>query len=150
MNHRISISSLFSRVCAALLALLGFSCSDKNEVMYGTPVGSFEVKGAVINEEGNPIPDAEIRVAEPDEDSGIISAATTETNNEGSYSVSGQTFPQTSLKVVCIPEGNDYKADSITVPVKYVEDKDHKKDGWYEGHATLTADFTLEKKEGAE
>lgn len=43
------------------LALLGFSCSDNGECMYGTPSGSFEVKGIVAHAGGNPVEGAEVK-----------------------------------------------------------------------------------------
>ena len=53
-----------------------------------------------------------------------------------------------SIKVVCVPNGNEYLPDSIKLPVKYAKDKDHKKDSWYLGHAELTVDFKLKKNKG--
>lgn len=60
-----TISSLWATICAGALAVLGFGCSDKNNpwnndlCMYGTPTGQFEVKGAVTDEAGNPVDNAD-------------------------------------------------------------------------------------------
>ena len=144
------LSSIISRICAAALALLGYNCSSFGEIpdMYGTPTGSFEVKGAVTNEEDVPISDAEIRVCPPKIDSSKWSIAVTETSNEGTYIVEDKSYIMDSIKVVCVPKGKEYLPDSIKLPVKYVKDKEHKKDTWYFGHAEMTVDFKLKKNKG--
>ncbi len=154
MELKSKLLSLISRTCAALLALLGFSCSSSSgddpdiPLMYGCPTGSFEVKGAVTNEEGAPIPDAVIKVTEPDTDSGLWSITRGVTNDEGRYLIRDSHVPFDSLKIVCIPVGNVYMPDSITVSTTYLYDEEHKKDSWYIGHADLTVDFKLKKISG--
>lgn len=143
------LSSVISRMCTAAIALLGYNCSSGDiPDMYGTPNGSFEVKGAVTNEEDAPISDAEIRVCPTKVDSSKWSIAVTETNNDGSYIVEDKDYFMDSIKVVCVPRDNEYLPDSIKLPLKYVKDKDHKKDSWYIGHAELTVDFKLKKGKG--
>ncbi len=143
------LSSVISRMCAAAIAVLGYNCSSEEIMeMYGTPNGSFEVKGAVTNEEDVPIADAEIRVCPPKIDSSEWNFAVTKTNNEGIYTVEHEYHIMDSIKVVCVPNGNEYLPDSIKLPVKYVKDKNHKGDSWYCGHAELTADFKLKKDKG--
>lgn len=151
MNLKSKLSALISRFCVAMLALLGYSCGSSSvypDIMYGTPTGSFEIKGTVTNEKGEPLRDALIRVADPNVDSGIWSIERSVTNDGGNYDINGSWSASDKLKIVCIPPGNAYKTDSITVPVKYVYDKDHKKDTWYIGHASLTVDFKLKPEAG--
>ena len=51
-----SFQSILTRLCAGGLALLGFGCDGDypggGGDMYGTPVGTFEIKGKVVTEEG--------------------------------------------------------------------------------------------------
>lgn len=149
MKLKSNLLSLISRTCAALLALLGFSCSSKDNpdipLMYGTPTGSFEVKGTVTNEEGTPIPDAVVRVTEPHVDSAMWSISRGVTNSQGNYSVEEGSVPVESLKIVCLPPGNVYAPDSTTVAIEYLYDENHKPDAWYRGHVELTVDFKLKK-----
>ncbi len=147
--------SIFSRIiargCAIALTWLGFSCSGSHEDMYGTPTGTFEVKGAVTTEEGTPVPDAIIRVTDPEASSGVWSMATTTSDKTGAYEVeSDKTVgPIDELKVVCLSPDAAYDSDSVFVQVKYEFDKDHpknKKDSWYIGHADLKVNFKLKPK----
>lgn len=152
MDIKSKIGAFISRLCTMILALLGYNCSSFNEPnepyeMYGTPTGTFEVKGAVTNEEGHPVADAEIRVTDKWHDSWLYSIQSV-TDKEGTYTVVGTIFPADSLKIVCIPAGNAYLPDSIKVPVDYQYDESHKKSTWYEGHATLTVNFNLSTNPG--
>lgn len=152
MKLKSNLLSLISRTCAALLALLGFSCSSKDDpdipAMYGCPMGSFVVKGTVTNEEGTPIPDAVVRVTEPHVDSEMWSISRGETNSQGNYSVEEGSVPVESIKIVCLSPGNVYAPDSITVALEYLYDENHKPGAWYRGHADLTVDFKLKKNPG--
>lgn len=57
-----------SRICAVLLAVLGFGCSSSDgpdgPLMYGTPTGSFEIKGHVMSEDGKAVEKATMRVTD--------------------------------------------------------------------------------------
>lgn len=136
LNHRLSLTAIFS----ALLSLFGFSCCSESEVMYGTPTGDFEIKGAVTDEAGNEVRKAEIRVTYPDAPSGMFCLSDTSTDSKGHYKIKGHDFlPE--VKVVCIPENTDLQSDSVIVKMKY-KDSD-KQNSWYYGHAEATVDFTL-------
>lgn len=142
-----SFSSLKARICAAAIALIGFGCeSDGGKdlpAMYGTPYGNYKIKGSVTNQDGSPVTGASIRVTEEDIPSGKYTYSNTTTNNEGEYQTDGKAYTS-KLKVVCIPDNPALDADSTIVPVKYVPDG--KGDGWSEGSAEATVNFTLKKK----
>lgn len=136
-------------MCIALLAVLGFSCSDDEEenilCMYGTPTGTFEVKGQVTDAEGKPVADAEVRVTMPEASSIPYSYAKGVTDAAGSFSLecSGVTIGKGSkLKVVCIPAAATLEADSMLVGVKQIEEGN----GWYTGKWAATASFRLQSK----
>ncbi|MDE6380776.1 MAG: radical SAM-associated putative lipoprotein [Muribaculaceae bacterium] len=138
-------SSLLSALCYALLSLLGFSCSSPGDIpdMYGMPTGDFEIKGAVTNEEGSPVSNAEIRVTGPDISSGVYSIQTTKTKPNGRYEAKGETFGSSQLKVVCVPADPMLEPDSVIVKMNYNKDK---ADSWYVGEAKETVDFKLKAK----
>ncbi|MDE5850432.1 MAG: radical SAM-associated putative lipoprotein [Muribaculaceae bacterium] len=138
-------SSLLTSICSLLLSLLGFSCSSPEDVpdMYGQPVGDFEIKGAVTDEAGSVISNAEIRVTYPEAPSGIYRFGETKTNSEGSYEIKGYEYAP-KMKVVCIPENSDLQPDSVIVNMEY-KDRD-KHDSWNLGHAEATVDFSLKSK----
>ena len=139
------ISAIPIAICSYLLSLLGFGCSqpaDPDDIllMYGTPIGEFEIKGAVTNEEGKDLSDAVIRVTHPDVPSGIHSIATSLTDSKGNYEVKGHAvLPE--MKVVCIPENDDLQPDSVIVKMDYKDGG--KNNPWNQGHAEATVNFVL-------
>lgn len=57
MNRPLSIrvKNLFESLLAGAVSLLGFSNCDNQEVMYGTPMSFYEIKGTVTDETGRPV-----------------------------------------------------------------------------------------------
>lgn len=146
-----TISSLWAAMCAGALTLLGFGCSDNEGggnglCMYGTPTGYFEVKGAVTDEAGNPVDNADIYVTHPEGQSGIYSFAKGKTDDKGDYLIETSDFPKTEIKVVCKPEDENLEPDSVNVKMKFEKDRKHDKDPWYSGKAKATVNFKLKKK----
>ncbi len=132
------ISTILSSICSSLLALLGFSSCSNNELMYGTPFGSFEMKGSVTDDSGKPISEAEIRVTYTDMPSGVFSIGSIHTEHNGTYALKENEWAS-SLKVVCIPHQTDLQPDSVIVDMNYKG-----ADGeWYKGHAEEIVDFKL-------
>lgn len=139
---------LISKLSAIGLALLGFSCSSDEpsepELMYGTPTGSFKIKGKVTSEDGKAVPGATIRVTPSDVPSGLWSYGEVVTGTGGEYEIKSRSAVYKDIKVVCLPSGVELDADSIVTEMKYKgEDKDNI---WYVGHADATVDFKLKKK----
>ena len=132
-GHR--FSDELSRVCVALMAFLGFSCGNDAPDMYGTPIGTWEIKGEVIDESNQPVNDATIKVTLPHIDSSKHTLETTRTNKDGSYDTKGDGITD-ALKVVCIPQSPDCEADSTVVNLKYSD-----------GNSIVTVDFKLNKRE---
>ena len=147
-NIRTRVSTLLSGFCSSVLAVLGFGCSSGNEpCMYGTPYSTFEVKGKVTTEAGDPVANAIVRITGPDIPSGICSFSETNTGKTGEYIAKGSiTFGCNKLKVVCIPEEKGLDADSITVDTDFTPD--HSDNSWYLGHADANADLKLKNKAG--
>lgn len=149
---KIRVNTLLSAVCSASIALLGFGCSSEDEdypLMYGTPSGSFEIKGTVTTEDGKDVEGAIIRVTKPETPSGLYSYKTGETDKGGKYLVEGSAFP-IDLKVVCIPKETTLEADSVIVEAHYTADKDHPRGSWYNGHFKETVNFKLKNKKTEE
>lgn len=142
----IRINKLVSRICAVGLSLLGFSCGESSEpqVMYGTPTGSFEIKGEVTSEDNKPVEGATLRVTRPDIPSDLYSIESTDTDKEGNYVLKGSDFPD-DMKVVCIPDNPNLEADSVVVEMEYKKDPKNK-NPWDCGHAEATVNFKLKNK----
>lgn len=134
--------AVVSHLCVAVLALLGFSCSDEYQCMYGSPTGIFDAKGTVTDDEGKPVVNAEVRVTFPKVPSGIYSLETVKTNSSGEYAMMGGSEGATQVKVVCVPNVN-LQPDSVIVDLDY----DKKGSTWDKGNASFTVDFKLKKKQ---
>lgn len=147
IKMKLKKSTLFTRLCAAGLAVLGFSCSsdEPEEIvcMYGAISGRFEIKGKVTTEDGKVVPNAEIRVTRPDFPSSVYPIAISKTEEAGNYTLNGSDYFN-QLKVVCVPEDSNLEADSTIVDLKYINGD--KGSGWYQGEADATVDFKLKNK----
>lgn len=148
LNLKPHLSTLISKVCAVIIAWLGFGCSTDEPCMYGTPTGSFEIKGRVTTEEGAPVEGARIRVTASDRPSGIFCFDEVQTGTDGRYMTAGSDYARNELKVVCLPDNPALEADSVIVDVQHIDGG--KDDSWNFGHAKATVDFKLKKKQSAE
>ena len=143
-------STLFTRLCTAGLAVLGVGCSsdepgNSDLCMYGTPIGSFKIKGKVTSEDGKAVAGATIRVTDSKIPSGVWSYGEVVTGADGEYEVENTTTSPGDMKVVCLPATEEkLDADSIVTKMEY---KGGNKDNiWNVGHADATVDFKLKKK----
>lgn len=141
-------SAFVSRICAACLPLLGFTCSScESECMYGTPTGTFEVKGEVTTKDGIKVANATVRITPPNQNSGVYSTASVTSDTDGAYTLQGEETSFDKMKVVCLPDDPTLEADSVIINMKYVKAKKDK-DSWSSGHADASANFTLKQKKG--
>ena len=65
MKAKLIFTAAVSRLCIAILAFLGYSCENNGGDMYGTPTGTWEIKGEVTDEEIEPVTDATVKVTLP-------------------------------------------------------------------------------------
>lgn len=117
--------------------------------MYGTPVGTFEIKGKVVTEDGKEVAGAAVRVTQPDFPCGVFSYAEVKTGDNGTYISTGNELLGNKTKVVCIPDNPALEADSVIIDVKYTG-KNNKNNPWDIGQANATVDFILKKKESGQ
>lgn len=147
------ISTMISRLCAFLLALMGFSCSslevdDEGEMllMYGCPTGSYEIKGMVSTDEGLPVRDAIIKVTYDRAPSNAFYLNSDTTDAKGYYTAEGRVV-SSNMKIMCLPPNDSLEPDSTTVELEYVKTENKDDSFWYIGHAEATVNFTLKKKQ---
>ena len=118
------ISSLFSfsikAICAGLLSLLGFESSSEVRVMYGVPVGDFEIKGSVSSAYSNEaVKDAQIKAKYDNEaNQTVISIA--RSDSAGNYVLSGKAVSD-RLQIICTPMDTLLRPDTITVNLTYIQ-----------------------------
>lgn len=164
------INNLFSfslkAICAGLLSLLGFESSSEVRVMYGMPVGDFEIKGSVSSADSkDAVKDAQIKAKYDNEaNQTVISIA--RSDSAGNFILSGKAVSD-RLQIICTPMDSLLRPDTITVnltylhndslPAKSVNDyrKSKKKPlssstprvvNGYRGSAQKTVNFTLNRK----
>lgn len=148
--QRLNIQSLLTRLCAAGMAILGFGCCNNEPLcMYGTPTGTFEIKGKVTSEENNSAADAVVRITRPDINSGVYSVAETKTSDNGEYVAKGEVILLDKAKVVCLPDNPALEPDSVVIELKY-NDTGHEDSHWDIGHADAVVDFKLKKKKSCQ
>ena len=166
--------SLLSRLCAAVLALLGFaSCEKFNEkyidypVEYGTPSVDFKVKGTVTDEASKPLEG--IRVIVRTEFDNHPNPRQSYLDDLGRYHAYGGDdtiytdvkgrYESNELNTVAIASqqvyfddvdgaagGGAFKSDSVQI--KNAPNRQYQKgDGhWYDGGYEYTVDVQLQKK----
>lgn len=145
----LNVKSLLSTMMSALLAILGFSSCDPADdeddgdypVMYGTPTGYYEVKGAVMTEDDVPVEDAKVVLKRPESTYPV--ADTVKSSRNGSYLIEAAAFPG-DVRILCLPDSKKLEADSVDV--KPVFEDMPGSNSWTVGKARINHDFKLKKR----
>ena len=118
---RNNFSFCVKAICASLLSLLGFESSSEVRVMYGIPVGDFEIKGSVSSAESNEaVKDAQIKAKYANEaNQTVISIA--RSDSAGNFVLSGNAVSD-RLQIICTPMDTLLLPDTITVNLTYRHD----------------------------
>lgn len=146
------MKDLIVRISAWLLCLIGFgssvACSPGMVAdEYGSPYASFEVKGKVTDQQGNPIPGIQVTC-----DAMYIQPVYTE--SDGSYALDGDGFPREKIQVSFEDvdgeeNGGLFAARSVSVETVHVKDGDGNWDfGVYEAEAN--AELSLDQTQSFE
>lgn len=146
------MKDLIVRISAWLLCLIGFgssvACSPGMVAdEYGSPYASFEVKGKVTDQQGNPIPGIQVTC-----DAMYIQPVYTE--SDGSYALHGDGFPREKIQVSFEDvdgeeNGGLFAARSVSVETVHVKEGDGNWDfGVYEAEAN--AELSLDQTQSFE
>lgn len=138
----------------ALLTLLGFSNCEKqfNEVcLYGQPYARYDIKGTILDEEGNKLAGMDVTVKfvyefDGEEYSTDQGREHTTTDLQGNYECQGS-YTNEDIRIVVEDPGGVYAADSVMVKLERIEEG---KDDWCIGTDVGRADFRLKKLENKE
>ena len=146
MKRKFRFSAIISKLCVALMAFLGYSCDDKNGggelLMYGCPMGRWEIKGEVTDEANEPVSEATVKVTLPDVNSTQFAFSEVKTDEAGLYSADGAETAG-EFKVVCIPDDPALEPDSTVVRLVYSGGNPNNM--WDMGSASVTVNFKLKK-----
>ena len=120
-NIRTHFSICAKAICAAILSLLGFESSSEVRVMYGMPVGDFEIKGAVSDAAtGRAVKNAQVKAKYDNEaNQTVISIA--RSDSAGNFVLSGKAVSD-RLQIICTPMDTLLRPDTITVNLTYRRD----------------------------
>jgi putative lipoprotein (rSAM/lipoprotein system) len=160
VKEKIGQNMKTSKLISGLLTLLGFGaamagCSKMyappddggGMSMYGTPTASFEVKGRVTDDSGDPVRDIKIVVKEDAAYDYEIGVGITDAH--GYYSVRGSWSGSNSFNIATEDidgekNGGEFATESVEIEIKkedYIGGE-----GWNRGKVTKNADFELELK----
>ena len=137
-----------------LLTMLGFSsmvgCERDIPVMYGTPSADYEIKGKVLDTDGDPIKGIKVNV-QNDWHSAFTSQGTEcQSLDNGDYSVRIKTFPTDKLHLIVqdidgVENGGEFEEKTVELDFSKIE-YTGESDGWYHGKKSLEQDIVLEEK----
>ena len=149
--------TLISRLCMAVLAMLGFgSCENLLRCEYGTPNSDYKIIGTVTDTEGTPIEG--IRVVVPytgyDYEHGYPTSDTLYTDVKGTYATpehNDMTVAENGMIFEDVDGEKNGSFLSRTLTHEEVRNATHqqykKGDGhWYSGGYEYTVDVTLDKQ----
>lgn len=149
------MKKLITQSLSALLSLLGFSgCSGFGFGLceYGTPTTDYQIRGTVTSNDGSPIKDIRVTIAQSEWDR----QDTLYTDQDGKFAsqilkdwyIGDQTVRFHDID----GEANGGKFKPDTLPVRNLDSKRIKKgDGdWYQGLYELKADIALSKESDEE
>ncbi|MCD8184097.1 MAG: radical SAM-associated putative lipoprotein [Bacteroides sp.] len=141
----------YNGILSGVLVLLGFTTCDENGMgtgrcEYGTPYAKYEIKGKVMNEQQQIVPDARILVknmapATNDLYNRII-PDTVYTKENGEYLYQKSITGYRNFRVICEDLSGTYKSDSTVVKMNPTGGS-----GWYEGKDSKEINFKLKKKD---
>lgn len=152
-NMRKSFYGMLNLMLAPVLAILGFSGCDNEVCLYGCPYAKYDVKGTVLNEEGEQLEGVKVtpkEIYKYDDFEGCEVCKATSTDSKGQYQATGSWggyMPGSVLRIVVEDPQHVYASDSVDVTLTRTN-KD--KDDWCEGTDVGTADFRLKRNDSNE
>jgi len=131
------ISKIYRILISALLALLGFSCGNRERdfvVEYGSPSATYKAKGVVVSESDNsPIEGIQAEIK------GDWETATAYTNSEGFFSLKVSSFPGQKLYVELNDVDGEVNGSFVNMKIEadYTNATFTGSSGWYYGEAEI-------------
>jgi putative lipoprotein (rSAM/lipoprotein system) len=141
------------KIITKSLSILGFTIpmfGCEVPVMYGSPSADYEIKGKVLDADGDPIKGIKVEVQTYVAGPEPIPIIRKFSLDDGTYDASVQTFPVSKLRLVAqdvdgVENGGEFAERTIELDfskIEYTGDKD----AWYSGKKSLEQDIVLEEK----
>ena len=141
------------KIITKSLSILGFTIpmfGCDAPVMYGTPSADYEIKGKVLDADGDPIKGIKVEVQTYVVRPEPVTIQRKFSLDDGTYDASVQTFPVSKLRLVAqdvdgAENGGEFEEKTVELDfskIEYTGDKD----AWYWGKKSLEQDIVLEEK----
>ena len=135
-----------------LLAVLGFGSLVRCEpaLMYGSPSADYEIKGKVLDADGDPIKGIKVEVQTYVAGPEPIPIIRKFSLDDGTYDASVQTFPVSKLRLVAqdvdgVENGGEFAERTIELDFSKVEATGDK-GAWYNGTKSLEKHIVMQEK----
>lgn len=140
------------KIITKSLSILGFTLPVVGcvPVMYGSPSATYEVKGKVLDNEGNPINGIKIVLQDDATDPNPYEIAESQSLENGDYTIRNTTLPRSKLYLSVedidgAANGGEFEEQTIELDFSKVEAKGDK-DAWYEGTKSLEKQIVMQEK----
>lgn len=140
------------KIITKSLSILGFTLPVVGcvPVMYGSPSTTYEVKGKVLDNEGNPINGIKIALQDDATDPNPYEIAESQSLENGDYTIRNTTFPTNKLYLSVEDidgeaNGGEFEEQTIELDFSKVEATGDK-GAWYEGTKSLEKQIVMQEK----
>ena len=141
------------KIITKSLSILGFTIpmfGCDAPVMYGTPSADYEIKGKVLDADGDPIKGIKVEVQTYVAGPEPIPIIRKFSLDDGTYDASVQTFPVSKLRLVAqdvdgAENGGEFEEKTVELDFSKVEATGDK-GAWYSGKFSIEQDIVLEEK----
>jgi putative lipoprotein (rSAM/lipoprotein system) len=142
------------KIITKSLSIIGFTIpmfGCDAPVMYGTPSADYEIKGKVLDADGDPIKGIKVEVQTYVAGPEPIPIIRKFSLDDGTYDASVQTFPVSKLRLVAqdvdgAENGGEFVERTIELDFSKVEATGDK-GAWYSGKFSIEQNIVLEEKE---
>lgn len=140
------------KIITKSLSILGFTLPVVGcvPVMYGSPSTTYEVKGKVLDNEGNPINGIKIALQDDATDPNPYEIAESQSLENGDYKISNTTFPRSKLYLSVedidgAANGGEFEEQTIELDFSKVEATGDKGE-WHYGTKSLEKQIVMQEK----
>lgn len=140
------------KIITKSLSILGFTLPVMGcvPVMYGSPSATYEVKGKVLDNEGNPINGIKIVLQDDATDPNPYEIAESQSLENGDYKIRNTILPRSKLYLSVedidgTENGGEFEEQTIELDFSKVEATGDK-GAWYEGTKSLEKHIVMQEK----
>lgn len=140
------------KIITKSLSIIGFTLPVVGcvPIMYGSPSTTYEVKGKVLDNKGNPINGIKIALQDDATDPNPYEIAESQSLENGDYTIRNTTLPRSKLYLSVedidgAANGGEFEEQTIELDFSKVEATGDK-GAWYEGTKSLEKQIVMQEK----